>query len=642
MKTSGLFFTFIILSLSIFKVNAKDNDTIHIVSHNKTLMVTDPSRGVNEVINWVTFPSEKVPYRKITAHLTLQCPDGMKCGAWDYLDYVIVKRQGGIKSPVQEREIVRNLTPYGSWFGNEWKFTWTQDITDWGCLLRDSVEIEYRHTGYEDNKKMGWLVTVDFEIITGKPVMKPLGYDSLWYGSFAYGDTLKPFETLVKPRTLDVPAEAKKINLHVIQTGHGMDKPDNCSEFCPKWRELYVDGQLVNKRSMTITCGTNPLYPQSGTWIYDRSNWCPGSLAIPDIFTIPVINRQHTFDLKMEPYISTKPSGGWSISAYAFYYKEPSSQNDVSLEEIISPSTTDYYNRINPIGFSPKILVKNNGSNDLESLKIEYGLKGRKKQVYYWTGNIPFPETKEIVLPGIVDVINEQEDFEVKIFNPNKKKDEYPYDNTRVSIAKKLPVYGDSLIVSFLTNNITDDTGWQIKDSQGNIVFQRTPADSLKQETLYNDTISLPEGYYEFLVNDKSDNGLYYWANPRAGYGYIRLLNNKGNIIQDFNSDFGTFIHHAFKVGKRVETQYSIADTYYVTSHSTKSLLGLDIILNKRQNILVVISDMEANIMSEHKIHNFLSGILQIDVSMLKPGLYDVSLKTEDGKIIKKTIKKVY
>ena len=26
-------------------------------------------------------------------------------------------------------------------------------------------------------------------------------------------------------------------------------------------------------------CGENPLYPQGGTWIYDRANWCPGDKA---------------------------------------------------------------------------------------------------------------------------------------------------------------------------------------------------------------------------------------------------------------------------------------------------------------------------------------------------------------------------
>ncbi len=640
MSKIRLFCTLLLLSLVNPCIQSKENDTIHIVSHNKTLMITDPSRGVNEVINWTVFPSIKTPYRKITAHLTMQCPDGMRCGAWDYLDYVILKRQGGVNAPVQEREIVRNLTPYGSWFGKEWKFTWTQDVTDWGFLLRDSVEIEYRHTGYEDNKTMGWVVTVDFEIITGKPVIEPIGYDSLWHGSFAYGDTLRPFETLVKPQSVKIPSETKIINLRVQQTGHGMDRPDNCSEFCPKWRELYLDGNLLNKRSMTITCGTNPVYPQSGTWIYDRSNWCPGSLAIPDIYTIPVNSQQHTFDLKMEPYISNKPSGGWSISAYSFYYKAPSSKNDVELEAIIAPSTTDIYNRINPIGFSPKILIKNNGSNTLENLQIEYGLHGRKKQVYHWTGNVPFMGLKEIVLPGIVDVNIDDTLFEVKLSKPNKKTDEYPYDNYKHSIAQKLPVYGDSIIVSFRTNNITDDTSWQIKDASGKIVFLRTPADSLKAEKLYNDTIALSEGYYEFSVNDSTNNGLYYWANPRAGYGYIRLLNTDGVIIRDFNSDFGTFIHHAFKVEKGAIVDSNIKNAVYQTNYSTSKMLGLDIVLNKPQDIVIYLTDDENNKHFEQKVYHFSPQILELDVSFLKSGIYTINLQTEDGEIIKKTMKK--
>lgn len=634
-------FFLLIINLVFTTIQGKENDTLRIVSHDRVLMVTDPGRGVNEDIRWVVFPSENVPYRKITAHLTMQCPDGMKCGAWDYLDYVIVRRQGGLDNPFRNAELIRNLTPYGSWFDKEWKFTWKQDITDWACLLRDSVEIEYQHTGYEDNKKMGWLVTLEFEVITGKPVAEPFGYDSLWTGSFAYGDTLRPFETQVKPRNPEIPENARWMNWRIMQTGHGMDQPGNCSEFCSKWRRLYLDNQMVNERQMTITCGTNPLYPQSGTWIYSRSNWCPGSLAVPDILTLPVTDARHELNLEMEPYISTSISGGWSIAAYAFYYKEPSSGNDVALDAIITPSESDEYNRMNPIGFSPQIVIRNHGRNHLESVEIEYGLQGRKKQLYKWKGNLSFQQTEEIVLPGLVEAKKDNEVFEVRLLKPNKKKDEYPYDNVGYSNARKLPVYNDTLIVSFRTNKKAQDSFWRVKDAAGNIVGERMLSDSSLPETLYNDTLILPDGYYELKMEDISNDGLYFWARSQDGYGYIRLLNAEGIIIRDFNADFGSFIHHAFAVEKGTSFSSDVVNSVSPTTHLTGDMLGLDIVLNKTQDILIRITDKNDQLLQEHRFPDFSPRILQLDVSSLEPAFYRIVMQTEDGNMIRKTIKKI-
>ncbi len=624
-----LFLIFFTCSFSFIHA-ARNNDTIHVVPHYRTLMVTDPSRGVNEVLKWGIFPSKEIPVRKITARLTMQCPDGMKCGAWDYLDYVIIRRTGGVSGESNDTEIIRNLTPYGAWFGNEWKFTWEHDLTDWACLLRDSVEIEYQHTGYE-GKEVGWLVTVDFEIITGQPVMEPLGFDRLWNQSFAYGDTLRPFEKQVTPTTVMVPSGAEFMNYRVIQTGHGMDRPDNCSEFCTKWRELFCDNRMIQHRDMTIVCGNNPVYPQAGTWVYSRSNWCPGSLATPDVFTIPVTNRQPSFDLKMEPYISFKPSGGWSINAHVFYYKAPKAKNDVTLEQIITPSTKDYYGRMNPVCASPRISIKNNGKNDLKELLIEYGIQGNKKQQYRWTGQLPFMQTQEITLPGTLEPRADSLLFEVKLLRPNGKKDEYEYDNTGRSIVRKVPVYNTSLIVSFRTNNDTDDTYWQLFDSQGKVVYQRSAGDSLKAQTLYNDTLHLQEGCYEWVVTDISNNGLSFWANPRDGYGYIRLLDEAGNILKPFNSDFGTSIHHSFQVKVNPEKIIPVPSSFELTSAHAQQMLGLDIILCQTQDIVIRITDKNQQPILEQKIRNFSSNLLQLDVSFLTPENYWVQLETSDG-----------
>ncbi len=46
----------------------------------------------------------------------------------------------------------------------------------------------------------------------------------------------------------------------------------------------------------------------------------------------------------------------------------------------------------------PVVIIKNNGSTNLTSLKITYGITGTTPSVYQWTGNLSFAETEEIQL----------------------------------------------------------------------------------------------------------------------------------------------------------------------------------------------------------------------------------------------------
>ena len=133
--------------------------------HNEDLIVTDPSQRANSYKRMALFPDKEKKIRSIILNLTFECPDKMRCADWDYVDHIKARS----KNDSTVYEIARMLTPYGGRFQNDWRFEWRVDVTDFSQLLRDEVEIDYIHTGYEDNKTRGWKVTVDFEITYGKP-----------------------------------------------------------------------------------------------------------------------------------------------------------------------------------------------------------------------------------------------------------------------------------------------------------------------------------------------------------------------------------------------------------------------------------------------------------------------------------------
>ncbi len=116
-----------------------------------------------------------------------------------------------------------------------------------------------------------------------------------------------------------------------------------------------------------MTCGDNPLYPQAGTWIFDRANWCPGYLVQPEIFDLATTSgKEQIIRFIMEPYTATKQNQGKQvISAYLIQYQQLQHVLDISIEDIVAPSIKDIYLRKNPAAANPQIILKNNGKETI-------------------------------------------------------------------------------------------------------------------------------------------------------------------------------------------------------------------------------------------------------------------------------------
>ena len=433
----------ICLASSIFITNAQNK--VHIVSHDKETIVTDPSKGSNSYKRWTVFPEKNKKIRNITLNLTFECPDKMRCADWDYVDHIKARS----KKDSTVYEIARMLTPYGGRFQSDWKFQWKVDITDFSQILRDSVEIDYIHTGYENNKTRGWKVTVDFEITYGSPIANPIAIHKIYDGNYKYGDKNDPIEKYLKPKTIHTNSKTAFSIIKVHQTGHGMDA-NGCGEFCSKYRDILLNNKIVDHKEIWKQCGDNPLFPQAGTWIFDRANWCPGYLVQPDEVLLNTIkNSPNKIDINMQPYETEKPSASELMTTYVIEYAKANAANDVTLLDIIKPSTSLQHSRKNPTGNRPLIQVKNNGRNPLKKLNIRYFLEGEKANKFKWSGNIPFGKTAFITLPTAIFSSRKTATFHVELSRPNGRKDGYSLDNKMESIYKRPAIFPEQIIVYY-------------------------------------------------------------------------------------------------------------------------------------------------------------------------------------------------
>lgn len=610
---------FLLLAAIPLVTGAQKPAVSHVITHNRATVICDPSKGEKAYPAWGVFPAAQAPVRKVTMHLTLGSPDSLLTAHWDYLDHITLRRKGGTKGAVLNYELGRMLTPYGSVYNKGWSWKWQVDVTDFAPWLRDSVEIVYTHTGYENNT-VGWALTIDFEIVSGPPVVTPLGIVPLWNKGYKYGNPKEKIEDSLLPVRYTSGPGAGISRIRIQHTGHGMDRPRGCSEFCSRWRDLKLDGNLIDHRNMWKDCGGNPLYPQGGTWIYDRAYWCPGDLQVPDVLDVFTKPGQHEVALEMEPYTATDNiQAVENISAYLFQYSAPRQKTDVAVEAIMVPSDEQRFFRLNPASTTPRISIRNLGADPLRTLTIVYGTEGFEKKTFRWKGYLPFNKTEELLLPGAIlekDGINS---FSVVLNNPNGKKDAWPADNAMqatFTAPVKLPA---AFVVQLLTNNKPKDNRVYLVNTKLDTIFQKTPA-QLEARTVYTDTIRLAEGTYSLYLTDSAGDGLEFWAEPRNGDGYLRLFDLKGNLIHAFESDCGNGEMLSFKAVPGFVPDTSLPKhAFSLYPRSVTDQTQLSVVSNRLSNMTVVIT-VDGVIWQKHEYKAIKNAVFSYDLTHLPTG----------------------
>jgi hypothetical protein len=507
----------------------------------------------------VAFPAPGKTYRNIYMIFTLGkyvCPGSPTyCGDWDYTVQNYLITRGG-----QTLELGRLITPYANSGAPRTSDSWLQhyvyDVTDYALVLRDTAKMRIFYSGYSG----GFTANVKFAFVEGSPDREVLAIKRLWGGSYGYGGT--PGINVHFPPKLDTaPAFTQSAELKFTVTGHGNDNT-GCSEFCKHNYNVHLNGGVIDSYTIWRSdCGRNELFPQSGTWIYERGNWCPGSLVYSGHHKLPGVYEgvSSLIGIQFDPYIG---NGGASYTTEGtlFYYGGMKKTLDASLEQIVAPTNDENHFRENPICGTPVVRVKNRGNTAITSLVFKYGLKDSLAQYYNWKGNLNTFEETEVVLPAMpqfsqISGATSNYTFTASIESVNAFADADPTNNALTSVFAPTPLWPSAFKIAFRPNNeaiatgsTKSETNWQIFDMNNNLVASRTDANI---STLYTDTVSLPTGCYKLVVADGSCDGLHWWVfdqNPSigvdAGYFYVRKLTaTPQNIPINGYTYAGTYSH---------------------------------------------------------------------------------------------------
>ena len=519
-------------------------------------------------------------------------------------------------------ELARYITPYGNGLslGNGW--LWRFDVSDYEPLLHDTVHLNAGN----------WqeLLDLSFDIIKGIPPRDVHDVKNVWTGDIGWTATT---ENDLNERRLLIPPDAYNSRLKVRLTGHGSDQ-SNCAEFCPNYCYLFVDSvQRYSRQIWRTDCPVNPLYPQGGTWVYPRANWCPGAeVTTYDMELTPYVTPGDStlLNLNLNPHNWT--SGGWPnyvTETQLITYGAPNFQTDAAIYEIKAPSDKQVFQRMNPICNNPLITIQNTGADTLTSLLITYGLVGGTPSYYNWTGSLPFMSMQDVRLGNFMfDSGNLT--FYATVSDPNGTGDQYIQNNTARSNFTLPLQFDNQLIFEFKTNSEPYQNAYDIKDDQGNLIFHK--GGGLTANTFYNDTITFPTGCFEFRMTDSGEDGLTWWANPNGGSGYMRIKRaSDGVVIQSFNSDFGGEIYQQFTVGYTVSTNdLQAINDVRIYPNPTASVFKAEMLFDKTQSVTIDVLDVTGRKVYSSKHENIINKTVNIDLSSQLPGIYSAHFLTDD------------
>lgn len=250
---------------------ATEDATIVEVLHGDVIAeYTDAVMTLPDAATMANFDSMEV-------EVLMECPDKDSyeygnCGAWDYISNFWLMEEDGTAL-----EMARFITSYHR------ESHWVVDASHALAWLKDGGSKNIRFSWAPSWNTQPTGVTLKVRLFNQGKGVAPQEIVPLFTG----GDLNTAYNTR-DAIDVPIPADAKKVEVVAIVTGHGMDT-NNCAEFCDHEHHFTVNGQTFDynlddpgdndKCAEMSVSGTTPL--QWGTWWYGRGGWCPGREVAP-------------------------------------------------------------------------------------------------------------------------------------------------------------------------------------------------------------------------------------------------------------------------------------------------------------------------------------------------------------------------
>jgi hypothetical protein len=527
-------------------------------------------------------------------------------------------------------ELMSFVTPYGINLDlGEEGVSWVFDMSDYASILQGDKRLLITLGGQNQEE-----MDLEFQFIVGTPPRDVVQYEQIWQGTNRIG--IAQISQILNddkfsPRDITLTPDAAEVKIRSSVTGHGSE-----GEFQQNGgfvsHILRIDDFPIFSWRIHKECSFNPIYPQGGTWVFDRQGWCPGERTLitehnltPYSTPGEIVNIDYT---TTAPQVSTGDYR-YHVAHQLVAYGEPNFQTDASIVGVAAPNNSAEYTRVGTICDNPQVIIRNTGAENLTNLTINYWINdAQSPQTYEWTGNLEFMEEEVVTIPSPpalwFDILSDNNKFHAEILAPNGGVDEYSFNNTFTSDFDYPDVLPSDITIEFKTNTFSSENRYELVDGDGNVIGSNTlPAIN----TIYNDDYNLANGCYTLRVTDTGGDGLQWFANPNQGSGFINIRDNNGTAVKSFDPDFGGGF------------DFSFSTTFPVSTEELEFLTSLEVFPNPASDFCTLIGDdlsdahisivnyagqtMTTDIQSRH------TDLITLNISLLDAGIYFVVIEKD-------------
>jgi hypothetical protein len=535
-------------------------------------------------------------------------------------------------------EIMSFVTPYGIGLnlgmnGRTWYF----DVTDFAPILKDKKRILMTLGGQNQEQN-----DVEFWFIVGTPVRNVIDFNQVYQGAPRGGNA--PLTQINSGARFPMvkalaAANATSFKFRSIITGHGAE-----GEFEANGGQVehYLNfNNNAKKLNWVISkeCAFNPIFPQGGTWVYDRQGWCPGESSLVKEWDITdVVKAGDSISIDYDASNPPNASGSYNyiVAHQLVSYGNLNHNLDARIIEIVHPTDNVLYARKNPYCSQPKVVVQNSGKQTIQNIQFSYWINNAEKQSFTWYGNLASLQTDTITLPiqalynsGMQTTGNR---FNVNLVQTNNKADDYALNNTYSTGFVRPEIIPSVFTLEFRTNNRATENGYKLYDAWDNLIDSK---DFTEANTTFTKAYNLG-GCYKLVVTDSGHDGVQWWANSGQGTGFIRLKRANNQILKTFQPDFGGGFEYYFTTNWALgKEELSLDNTVLVYPNPAKDILVISGI-NLENAKVSLVNMMGQTLLETHFTH---SNDLQIPMLDMPEGIYLVVVSNGDESVVRKIVK---
>lgn len=260
----------------------------------------------------------------VEVDVSVTCPhrNVFACSEWDRIARIDFCLDAEC---MERREMVRWITPY--WRRGERRWIW--DASAFRAWLTPGGEQTFRiemGPGWERATERHTRMALRLRTAGDRP--KSVGAEP----AFGGGEFNADYNTR-EPLVFTPPADATKVELVVILSGHGQTEGNNCAEWCDHRHHFTVndvaldplrhDGRVGSLAGCADAARDGVSPGQFGNWAPERAFWCPGLPVTPihvDITEHVQLGMENQLTYRGTLRSNTEPRGGnIALSSYVVY-----------------------------------------------------------------------------------------------------------------------------------------------------------------------------------------------------------------------------------------------------------------------------------------------------------------------------------